>query len=132
MKTIIRMLIFSGVSLYLTSLWNKGFIIPSSTLIFIQAMAAFAVVYYLILPLAKLILLPLNIITLGLASFFVFLFALHLVSSLFGFVTITAWTFQGLSWSGIVIQKTSIGYFWNLVLSSLSLSVIIQVLEKLI
>lgn len=132
MKTIIRMLIFSGVSLYLTSLWNKGFVIPSTPLVFIQAMAAFAVVYYLILPVAKIILLPLNIITLGFASFVVFLFVLHLVSSLFGLVAIKPWEFPGASWLGVVIQKTAIGYFGNLVLSSLSLSVIIQVLEKLI
>ncbi|HEX7542556.1 MAG TPA: hypothetical protein VF385_00530, partial [Patescibacteria group bacterium] len=68
MKKILRMVIFSGVAIFLTALWNKGFIIKQDPIIYLKAALLIAAVYYLILPISKLILLPLNIISLGLVS----------------------------------------------------------------
>lgn len=130
MKSIIRMIVFCAFALYVTSLWNKGFIIPSNAALFLEATVALTIVYYLILPLSRLILLPLNLLTLGLMSFVVFLFALHIISSQFHLITIQEWVFPGFSFWGITIQKTPINYLFNLVVSSLSISVIIRTIKR--
>jgi uncharacterized membrane protein YvlD (DUF360 family) len=63
------MIIFSGVAIFLTALWNKGFAIKQDPMIYLKAALLIAAVYYLVLPISKLILLPLNIILLlGLVS----------------------------------------------------------------
>jgi len=124
------MLFFVSVAIYLTSLWNKGFILPTNIIDFLKLVLVFSFIYYLIVPFSKIILLPLNIITLGLVSFFVYLLLLHIVGTGLSLLTIKEWSFAGLKLGGFIIQKTHISYFWNLILSSLSLSSIINMLEK--
>jgi uncharacterized membrane protein YvlD (DUF360 family) len=116
------MIVFSALALYLTNLWNKGFLVSLTPVDFIKAILAISIVYYLISPIAKLILLPLNIITLGLASFIFTALLLHLINTQFGFITIIPWNFNGFP----------INYWVNLALSSFSLSCIINILEKFI
>jgi len=130
MKKIFRMIIFSALALIFTSFWNKGFQLNPSA--FISATLVLAIVFYLIVPLSKIVLLPLNIITLGLMSFLVYLAILHLISDAFHLFTITSWTFPGASILFVTIPKTHIPYIGNLVLSSVSISSIINVLEHLI
>ena len=132
MKKLFRMVVFSALAIYLTSLWNKGFILPSTLAMFIKATVAVTVIYYVVLPISKLVLLPLNIITLGMMSFLVYLFALHLLNSGFNFITIKDWVFAGASFLGLTVPKTSINYFFNLVLSSFSISFVINFLEQIL
>lgn len=132
MKKLFRMVVFSALAIYLTSLWNKGFILPNTLAMFIKATIAITVIYYLVIPISKLVLLPLNIITLGMMSFLVYLFALHLLNIGFNFITIKDWVFNGASFLGLTIPKTSINYFFNLVLSSFSISFVINFLEQIL
>jgi uncharacterized membrane protein YvlD (DUF360 family) len=78
----------------------------------------------------KIVFLPLNIITFGLFSFFIYIFCLHVLASGYGFFTIKPWEFEGFSSWVIVIPKTNITYISNLVLSSFSLSSIINILDN--
>lgn len=126
------MVVFSSLALLFTSFWNKGFLIDGNVLTFIGASVALAVVFYLIIPLSKIILLPLNIITLGLVSFLLYLFILHVAGTGFHFFTIKGWLFPGFTLLGITVHKAGIGYLLNLVLSSISISGIINVLEHII
>ena len=130
MKKIFRMIIFSALALIFTSFWNKGFILNLNSLFIATLVLAF--VFYLIVPLSKIILLPLNIITLGLMSFLVYLAILHLSSDAFHLFTITSWTLPGASIFFVNIPKTYIPYLGNLVLSSVSISSIINLLEQLL
>ena len=57
MKKLLRMIIFSGVAIFLTALWNKGFIVKDDPMIYLKAALIIAAVYYLIVPASKLILL---------------------------------------------------------------------------
>lgn len=132
MKKLFRMVVFSAIAIYLTSLWNKGFILPNTLAMFIKATVAVTLIYYLVIPISKLVLLPLNIITLGMMSFLVYLFALHLLNSGFNFITIKDWIFNGASFLGLTVPKTSINYFFNLVLSSFSISFVINFLEQIL
>jgi hypothetical protein len=56
MKKIFRMIIFSGAAIYLTSIWNKGFILNMDWKNLLISTLAIAVLYYLINPFTKMIL----------------------------------------------------------------------------
>jgi len=129
MKRILRKIIFAGIALYLTSLWNKGFVLPVEPVSLLKLLGVFVVVYYLIIPVSKIILLPLNILTLGLVSFLVYLLFFHLATANFQLLSIKSWTFSGFKFNFINIGETYINYFWNLILSSVSVSSIINLLE---
>ncbi len=132
MKKILRMIVFSGVGIYLTSLWDKGFIIHLEPLVFIETTLLVALAYYLIIPIAKTILLPINILTFGLLSIALYALTFYALSHYTTFIQINAWTFEGLSLAGISIHKMSVGYLPNLFLASLSVSAIIKLLDRLI
>lgn len=122
MKKIFRIILFSGVALYLTAAWNKGFVIPANWTLFLQATLLLALAYYLILPLTKIILLPLNLLTFGFLSTLLYVATLYILSNHLGLLEINNWIFG----------ETNISYGFNLFLSSLSISVIIKTLEQTI
>ena len=130
MKNIFRIFIFSCFALFLTSYWNKGFLLPSTALDFVKAAVALTVLFVIIRPLMKIVFLPLNLLTFGLFSFFAYVFLLHILSSWYGFFSIHAWQFYGLDLWIIHIPKLAVSYLGNLVLSSFSLSSIINALDQ--
>ncbi|MFZ6035149.1 MAG: phage holin family protein [Patescibacteria group bacterium] len=122
MKKISRMIIFSLIALYLTTLWNQGFIIEASPWVFVKAALLSAVVYYMVRPLTKLVLLPLNILTMGMVGVAVYCLLFYLSASFFSLVSVTGWTFQGID-----ITQTA-----NIFVSALSVSTIINLLEHVL
>lgn len=122
MKKILRMIIFSGIAIFLTALWNKGFVIKMDPLIYLKASLIIALVYYLIVPISKLILLPLNIITLGLFSTIFYAIIFYFLLSHFDVISIKEWIFL----------ENKISVLVNIFVSSFSISTIINLLEKII
>ncbi len=129
MKRIVKAIFFACIGIYVTSLWNRGFILPEHLLGLAKAGMIIALVYYILLPLAKIILMPLNLLTFGLMSFIFYLFVLHLLNAGFAIIKITPWHFPGWQFAGVNLPATQISYLGNLVLTSISLSSIINVLE---
>ncbi len=122
MKKIFRMLVFSAAALYLTALWNQGFSIQADWLVYFKAALISAVIYYLIRPITKLVLLPLNIITMGLVSVAVYCLVFYFVTSFFSLIAIEGWVFQSIG-----ISQTA-----NIFVSALSVSTIINSLEHIL
>ena len=131
MKHIVRIFFYSCFSIFILSYWNKGFILPSTPFDFMRAALILMVLYVIIRPIMKIVFLPFNLLTFGLFSFFVYVLFLHLLSSTFGIFHIQSWQFPGLSLYLVFIPHLHITYFQNLVLSSFSLSSIINLLDQL-
>src|SRR3989344_4196601 len=129
MKRITRMIIFSAVALYLTSIWNAGFKVNFTPDIFIKTVLLLALFYYLVVPISKIIFLPINLLTLGLLSSILYFFLFYIFITGFSYVQIKAWTFPGIEFYGLSLKSFPISYFFNLLLSSVSLSFIINLLE---
>lgn len=129
MKKIFRMIIFSGLSLYITSLIIKGFIIKTDLISLIIASLILAIVYYLLTPLIKVILLPFNILTLGLISIIVYILLFNFVINKFNLVVIHPWVFPGGNFGGISIPQIEFNYWLTLISSSVLYSTIINLLE---
>lgn len=98
------------------------------------AMAGFAlmVVNLLIKPLIKLLLLPINLITLGTFRWLVNVLALYLVTMAVPELKIHAFFFPGFSYQGFIIPSIHLGTFWVYVLTSLLISLITSIILWLI
>lgn len=131
MRHLFRVFIFSFFALFITSFWNGGFILPDDSATFVKAALALTILFVLVRPLMKIVFLPLNLLTFGLFSFILYLFFLHVLASGYGFFTIKAWEFEGFTFSFLTVPKTTISYIYNLVLSSFSLSSIINLLDQM-
>jgi len=127
----IRIFIFSCFALFLTSYWNKGFILPETVEQFGKTAVVLTLVFVLIRPIAKVIFLPLNVLTLGIFNFVFYLFVLHIMANSYNLFTITDWKFEGLTFLSLTVPPSHVSYGMNLVLSSVSLSSIINVLDQI-
>jgi len=132
MKKISRMIIFSLGAIYLTAFWNKGFIIKEDLLVYIKASLLVALIYYLIRPAAKLILLPLNILTFGLVSVVFYCGLFFFLTQYFSLIQIKDWTFPGIDLIGLTVNKIMLSQTVNIFISSLSVSTIINLEEHII
>ena len=129
-KKILRMFIFSAIALYLTSLWNNGFTISYEPNIFFRSVIFIAVAYYLVVPISKVVLLPLNILTFGLVSFGIFTLFLYVMNFHLSYIQISDWVFKGGTYFGIYLNNVVISESGNLILSALFISAIIKLLES--
>ena len=132
MKKIFRMIVFSGVAILLTALWNKGFIIKADPIVYVKAALIIAAVFYLIVPISKMILLPLNILTFGLVSIVFYSVIFYFLLNRFDLISIKEWIFPGAKILGIELTKIKIYGTANIFVSSLSISTIINLLETII
>lgn len=126
------MIVFSAVALYLTSLWNKGFEIELAPALFLRTVLVVAIFYYLIMPITRLVLLPINFLTLGLISTIIYFLLFYFFFTRFALIDIKAWDFRGISLVGVTIKSLHINYITNVLLSSFSLSFIIRLLEGIL
>ncbi|OGK39879.1 hypothetical protein A2954_05520 [Candidatus Roizmanbacteria bacterium RIFCSPLOWO2_01_FULL_37_12] len=75
---------------------------------------------------------PINWLTLGFLSSIIYFLLFYLFITRFSLVQIKPWVFDGIDIYGISIKSFRISYYFNLLLSSVSLSFIINLLEALI
>jgi len=132
MKKIFRMIVFPLSAIYITSLWNKGFIIKLDFISLLTAVIVISIIWYILLPISKIVLFPIQILTMGLVSTIVYFLLFYFFVSKFSFIDIKSWVFPGVSLLGIVIAKTQISFIANVLISSLSISSIINLEESLL
>jgi len=126
------MIVFPLSAIYITSLWNKGFIIKLDFISLLTAVIVISIIWYILLPISKIVLFPIQILTMGLVSTIVYFLLFYFFVSKFSFIDIKSWVFPGVSLLGIVIAKTQISFIANVLISSLSISSIINLEESLL
>ncbi len=127
------MLVFSATSLYLTSLWNSGFSINFEAKSFITITVAVAVLYYILTPLSKLLLFPLNLLTFGLFSIAVNSLLFYLIVSHFStIISIKEWSMPHIQFLFVNVGPAHLSATLNLVVCAVSMYIIINLFEKLV
>lgn len=126
------MIAFPLSALYITSLWNKGFIMKLDFTSFLTAVIVISIIWYILLPISKILLFPIQLLTMGLLSTIVYFLMFYFFVSKFSFIDIKSWVFPGVNLLGIVIAKTQISFIANVFISSLSISSIINLEESLL
>lgn len=122
MKSLFRKILFSSIAIFLTGAWNKGFAIEYSWLAYLKASIIIAFIYYLIIPVSKLILLPFNIITMGLVSVIFYSLALYFLLNGLSLIQVKEWVFNGYEITRLM----------NIFLVAFSISTIINLMEKFV
>lgn len=83
-------------------------------------------------PLIKLLLLPFNLLTLGLFRWVASVLVLYIFDLLYSGVTITSYTFPGFSSSLLTLSPGPVSLFWALVLATLVMSITYSLVTSLL
>ncbi len=122
MKKILRSLIINAAALALIGQVVSGFKISAGYEGLLLAAAVLAGVNLVIKPLIKLLLLPINLLTLGAFRWLVNVFSLYLVTLLIPYLEITGFNFPGWTYNGFTIPEMYLAKIWVLVIASFFIS----------
>lgn len=131
MKGLIVKAVGTALAFYLTDRLVGGFTIESTLSAFAIASLIFIVFNAIIKPIIKLLLLPINLLTLGLFHWLINVIVLYLFDLLYDGVAIVAYRFEGYSSSLINLPPANINLFWTLVISSFAISIFYSFYESI-
>jgi len=125
MKSILRSIIFNAAAIWFVSMIISGIVLERGyETLFISAFAL-GMINLLIKPIINILLLPINLLTLGTLRWIVNVIALYLVTVLVSDFKILPVKFSGLTYSGIIIPAFSL----NLILSFIFISFLISLIS---
>lgn len=123
MRKLIINLLATAISLFVTAYLIQGFRIDPNWSTYLVASIVFLLLNAIVAPVVKLLLLPLNLLTLGLFRWVTSVLMLYVFDLLYGGVTISAYRFPGYESSLLRLPAGDLNLFWTLVLCSLTMSV---------
>ena len=130
MKHFIRQSLLTAFSLFIVSKFYSGLNIPQNLLNLLWAGLIISLLNQLVKPIIKLLLLPINLLTLGLFSWLANVIVLLIAVKIIPDLIITSFTFESVSYSGFLIPNIYLNFFFSLILSSFFLSLIFNLLNN--
>ena len=124
MKTILRAIFLYLITLYIVALFLKGLSITGGPITYLSAAVVWTLLNKIVKPIIKLLLLPINLITLGLFSWVVNVITLFMLKYFIPGVAIQAFTFSGYTFQGFVIPQMHFSIFFAYIITSLVLSLV--------
>lgn len=131
MKNFLRSVVFHVFALWLTTSVIPALSISGNLWGMLSAGFTLAVMMMLLKPVISLIVLPVNILTLGFLGWFVNVIVLYIWTVLVPQVSVRPWAFPGLTWGGFVVPTANVSYTWTLIVVSLVISAIVRVLSNI-
>lgn len=131
MKTLLRYYLINLSSLWVTTNLIPGLTYSGGVMTLLTGGLVFTVINIILVPLLRILLLPLNILTLGLFAWITNVLALFVLTKMVSAFTLAPFYFAGFSASGISIHPIYLNTFWVAVLASLSIGVITHFLQWL-
>ena len=123
-KKYLRLFLINAVSLWLISQIIAGIPLKGGLETVATAGLVLTLVNLAVRPLINLLLLPINLITLGTFRWLVNVLVLYLVTAIVPQFQISGFAFAGGSWQGFIIPPLLLGRFWGFVLISFLLSLV--------
>ena len=124
MRKLLRSFVFNLAALWLVAKNLEGVSYTGGYQTLLLTALALTAVNLLVKPLINLLLLPINLVTLGTFRWLVNVATLYLVTLLVPQFKIGAFVFPGFSYQGFIIPPIQLGTFWVYVLVSLFISLI--------
>ncbi len=128
MKSLLRAFIYNLVCLFLATLIIPGFSIEGGVRVLLFASIVFTLLNFFLKPLIKILLFPINFITLGLFSFLVNVIIIYVLIYFVSQIKITPWTFYGFSYQGFSIPTIYFTNFLTILIASFLLSIFFNIL----
>ncbi len=132
MKPLLRNILLNLLVIYLADLVYPGFTIKHELKILVTAAVIWFLLNKIVKPIIKLLLLPINLITLNLFSWVVSLITLFLLQIIVGEISISAYQFPGLNFEGFIIPPIYINIFFSYIITSFILNTIMSSIKWLI
>jgi len=118
MKTLLRQIGINYLSIYLSFHIFPGFLVDSSFQVILVASIVWLLLNRIVKPIIKLLLLPINLITLGLFSWVISVITLFLLQFLISGIAIRPHFFNGFSYQGFVIPAFHISLLFSYIITS--------------
>lgn len=129
MKTLLRVYVIHLLGIWLlTYIFTGSFLISGGLVSFLIASLILTLLNLLLKPILKLLFFPVNVLTLGLFSLIINALVFYVFIRLSSSVSITEWTFPGISLNGFSISPVKLNFMGSLFVESLSLSLITNTL----
>lgn len=124
MKTVLRSIVYNAASIWIVSLLASGIILEKGYETLLVAAFALGLINLLVKPVINILLLPLNLITLGAFRWLVNVLALYLVTIVVPDFRIVPLHFSRFTYQGIVIPPISLNLIFSFVVISFLISLI--------
>ena len=124
------MFIFHTVGLWFTSQLLPGVVILGTWQTLVAAGAVLTFLTLFIQPILKILIIPINFLTLGLASWVVNVIILWLLTVFMPQIQIHALNFSGTTILGIIVPPIQVSYTISLILATFLLSLFINILQS--
>ena len=132
MKGLIRNTVINGLSLAVLNQFVPGVTILGGFKTYIISGLILSLLLLIIKPILNILSLPLNMITLGLFSFFTNSIILYLLTVFVTDITVSKFTFNGYEFAGFIVPVMDFNTLWAFVLTAAILSIIIGFFDWLI
>jgi putative membrane protein len=96
---------------------------------FLTAGATLTVLNILVRPILNLLLLPINLLTLGFFRWASSVLIIWILTKLTPGLSITSYSFQGFNYQGFIVPSAQLNVFWTLVVGSFMMSIITTLLD---
>lgn len=131
MKTILRYYLINFGALWLTSQIVPGFVYDGGITTLFKAGLVFTGINLILVPVLKILLLPLNLLTLGFFAWVANVIALFVLIKLVPNLHVTSFYFSGYYIGGFIIPATDLSAFWTAIIVSLVIGAITHFLHWL-
>lgn len=124
MKTFLKHIFVNLVTLYTVAMFYPGFVIAPNTKTLLTASVIWLLLNKVVKPIIKLLLLPINLITLNLFSWLINVATLFLLQFFADGITLNSYLFPGYSQNGFALPQTQINLFFSYLLTAFLLNTI--------
>ncbi len=131
MKIILRYFLINLVSLMLTTKIISGLTYTGGLRSLILGGAAFMLINLILVPLLKILLLPLNLLTLGIFAWITNVLALYALTTVISDFQLVPYTFSGFNYNGFILPSYELSPFLVAVVASFLIGVITHFLQWL-
>lgn len=131
MRKVIIKILATAASFYVAQYFLAGVHLENPWSAYLIASLVFVIFNLILTPIIKLLLLPINLLTLGLFRWLTNVLVLYLFDLLYSGISITSFTYPGYSSSLIMLPSGHLAVFWVLVLSSLLMSLTYSLISTL-
>lgn len=131
MRKIIVNILATAASFYVAQYFLDGVQLENSWQSYLIASIVFVILNFFLTPIIKLLLLPINLLTLGLFRWLTNVLVLYLFDLVYDGIDISSFMYSGFTSSIISLPSGNISIFWVLVLASLLMSLTYSIINTL-
>lgn len=131
MRKIIVKILATAAGFYVSGYFLAGIHLDKTWPAYLTASLVFVVFNFVLSPIVKLLLLPINLLTLGLFRWFTNVLVLYLFDLIYDGISITPFVYPGMTTPLLSLPSGYLGLFWVLVLASLLMSLTYSLISAL-